>query len=330
MEVAIRPLFLASIVLVLGACRTGTMEGSENDLIDTPGDDTEPVVDEDSEPVDEDGDGYNAPGEERAQNDDCDDRNEDVHPGALEKENAKDDDCDGIIDEGTAAYDDDRDGWTEANGDCDDTSSGVYPGNGCGDDPEPEPVDTCGVDSGLNFRVNSFQVLFDPVDFDGDTWDWDGGGISDFWDQYGDFIDLLLEYGTEGEYEAGTLDDYMPAADAGAGLVTSGYVAPDITLTIDYFDGSELGFVQTLDFDEDNAQVGMSGEADFDGEDDAYVFTAEDRDWDWNDEMKGFAWTPDIFRAFANCGPVTYVFSDAEMDDSESRIRAIALDISEK
>ena len=52
--------------------------------------------------------------------DDCDDTLAAVYPGASEVNNGLDDDCDSIIDEGTAAYDDDNDGYSELAGDCDD------------------------------------------------------------------------------------------------------------------------------------------------------------------------------------------------------------------
>ena len=41
------------------------------------------------------------------------------------------DDCDGTVDEGTAAYDDDGDGYTENGGDCDDANADIYPASGC-------------------------------------------------------------------------------------------------------------------------------------------------------------------------------------------------------
>jgi len=71
-------------------------------------------------PADQDQDGW-------LDADDCDDARADVHPDAEELENGVDDNCDGRTDEGTDAFDDDGDGWTEHRGDCDDSDATVAP-----------------------------------------------------------------------------------------------------------------------------------------------------------------------------------------------------------
>ncbi len=51
---------------------------------------------------------------------------EDAHPGAPETSDGRDDDCDGVIDE--TIGDDDGDGFTVADGDCNDASGWANPG----------------------------------------------------------------------------------------------------------------------------------------------------------------------------------------------------------
>ncbi len=75
--------------------------------------------------LDEDGDGETA---SSCGGTDCDDSDADVYPGASETEDGQDNDCNGQIDEGSDAYDDDGDGFSENTGDCDDADASSYPG----------------------------------------------------------------------------------------------------------------------------------------------------------------------------------------------------------
>ena len=113
-------------------------------------------VDEDcdgDDGVDNDLDGY---GGEAFGGDDCHDEDASVHPGATESIDGVDEDCDGMVDEHTAAYDDDGDGFTENGGDCDDSSASRHPG-------ALEVVNTVDDDcDGLTDEAS-------PADADGDT-----------------------------------------------------------------------------------------------------------------------------------------------------------------
>jgi hypothetical protein len=68
---------------------------------------------------DVDGDGYTSCGG------DCNDNDDDIHPGVVEEYDSADQDCDGTVDETTEGYDDDGDGQTELDGDCNDGDDGV-------------------------------------------------------------------------------------------------------------------------------------------------------------------------------------------------------------
>ena len=126
---------------------TGCAEDCDNGLDDDLDGFTD-CLDDDcwTEPLccDLDGDGSFA---EACLGTDCDDNDSSVYGGAPEdggdgsnNGDGIDNDCDGQVDENTLDFDDDGDGYTENEGDCDDTDSNVYPGasevlrNGLDDD----------------------------------------------------------------------------------------------------------------------------------------------------------------------------------------------------
>ena len=75
--------------------------------------------------TDVDGDGFIA---EDAGGDDCDDLDVNTYPGASEFFDGKDNDCNGLQDDGLDETDDDGDGFSETEGDCNDGDPAIYPG----------------------------------------------------------------------------------------------------------------------------------------------------------------------------------------------------------
>ncbi|MCB9795903.1 MAG: FG-GAP repeat protein [Alphaproteobacteria bacterium] len=132
------PRILLGILLLPGCLKPSTLDSGTDDSAVT-GTDSDDPGDDSGGPVDLDGDGFNA-------DEDCDDDNAAVNPGATELCNGIDDDCDQQIDNeaqdaGTWYTDADGDGFgsaavtdceqpddaVEVDGDCDDTDASVNP-----------------------------------------------------------------------------------------------------------------------------------------------------------------------------------------------------------
>lgn len=133
---------------------------------------------DDADLVDVDGDGYDA---EVVGGDDCDDTESDMWPGNVESEDGLDNDCNGVVDEGTDAYDDDGDGVSENDGDCDDTDNTISPnltdtiGDGIDNDCD-ELIDEQDLSSGVIIDGSASGDLFGSTMVSGD---FNGDGVED-------------------------------------------------------------------------------------------------------------------------------------------------------
>jgi uncharacterized protein (TIGR03382 family) len=177
--------------------------------------------------TDADGDGYDSSAV--AGGDDCDDGDPARSPGAVERTDGVDQDCDGIIDNHTAAYDDDGDGFSEEAGDCDDEDDTVWPG--AAERPD-------GADQDCDGLTDEGTTAYDD----------DGDGFSE---------------------EAGDCDDADPAAHPGAEDPPGDAIDQDCDGHDTYVDADGDGLpAEEGDCDESNAAIHPGAEEVENGQDD--------------------------------------------------------------
>ncbi|MGC6492205.1 MAG: putative metal-binding motif-containing protein, partial [Myxococcota bacterium] len=86
---------------------------------------------------------------------------------SVEVQDGVDNDCDGDVDNGTPAFDDDGDGWTELGGDCDDSNATRHPA--AVELPQ-------GIDDNCNGTIDEHTEAYDD---DGDGFSEEDGDCND-------------------------------------------------------------------------------------------------------------------------------------------------------
>ncbi len=197
----------------------------------TPADDTgEPAP----APEDLDGDGYF--------NDvDCDEHNRASYPGASELIDGADNDCDDAIDEGTAASDDDGDGFSEFSGDCDDNNPERYPGgrddriDGLDNDCDGEDDNATGNDDDGDGYLDSDGDCDDNDSFVSPAADEETDGLDNDCDGLVDEDTLMVDRDRDGVTPAqGDCNDDDPDIYAGAVDIPDDFIDQDCTGSDNY------------------------------------------------------------------------------------------------
>ncbi len=202
-----------------------------------------------------------------------------------------------------------------------------------GDEDEyipPEPYPGCREYSGNRYYVRDYVVLMDPVDFYGESWDWDGGGIGEFEEQYGDYIDYLVFILSEGQVQPGSLDLYWELAEIFAPIVASYYVSPDLTADVYWWDdrSEELEFLGYQDnYDESTVFPFGSFEMQVRTSYDGYYLEFYDRDLAFDDYAGWTVLDGFLLAETVDCGPMVWLLDDATMRAWDTRVRAVYLEV---
>ena len=309
---------LACLLLLLAACKDGKPADDSGIPQDSPPDDSsvdDSSVDDSSTPEDADNDGYTA-------DDDCDDDNAAIHPGAAELCDGVDNDCDGTVDIGAT----DMGSWY-ADGDQDGYGSGE-PTLAC-DPPEGTSSrgDDCDDADGAIHPDAEESDCADPVDYncDGSVGyaDGDGDGSPACQDcddaearAYPGATEVCdgIDNSCDGNIDEGVTTTYWQDAD------NDGYGDPGAALSAcEQPSGSSTN---AEDCDDTNTNVSPSATELCDGVDNDCDSTIDEDDsadastWFADADSDGFG---DAAVSTASCAaPSGFVSDDTDCDDSDS------------
>ncbi len=186
----------------------------------------------------------------------------------------------------------------------------------------------CGNPDATHFLVNQLTIGIDPLDYAGESWDWDGGGIAEFWDEYDTYIELALVLASEGTYQMGSLDDVVALMDIAAPILLSPYVSPDLDIQWTWWDGVNEFDDGTDQNPEDTNLVDYTSlEMGFPDDESAWFLDFYDRDLTVDDYAGWTFLDLWLLQEAADCGPVVMVLDDYTMSDWDTRVRFVVLDV---
>lgn len=212
----------------------------------------------------------------------------------------------------------------EADGGGDDQGGDDQGGDGGGGDE----TGGCGRSTAKHFALVRLELLIDPLDFAEEPWDWDGGGIEEFWDEWSWYYELLAEVtGNGAAYDV--VDLLVPLADEAAPILASPYVSPDPLAVWTEVDrsGAQYALGEFAHEDDQNLLRYQDLELSFANRDEFIMIDVYDRDLAFDDYAGWDLLSLDVLQPIADCGPAVYVYSDDEMYAFDSRVRAIGLEV---
>ena len=142
------------------------------------------------------------------------------------------------------------------------------------------------------------------------------------------YIELLASYTGYGEaYEV--VDLLVPLADEAAPILASPYVSPDpMAVWWEIDRGGEWSEIDEVWHDDDqNLLQYRDLEVRFTSDEQALVIEVYDRDFAFDDYAGWDYLNRGFLRAVADCGPYIYVYTDRQMGEFDSRVRAFGIDV---